>query len=158
AVRAEIGLALARKDTLKGTLDFCVKALVRQLDATFARIWTLSSDGRELELQASAGLYTRLDGHYGLIPAGEFTIGVIAQARKPHVTNDVQTDRRVDNHDWARAEKITSFAGYPLVVEDRVVGVMGMFSRKTLNQGTLDTLSFIADAIAQSIERKHAEE
>ena len=51
-----------------------------------------------------------------------------------------------------------SFAGYPLVVEDRVVGVMGMFSRKALNQGSIDTFSFIADGIAQSIERKHAED
>jgi formate hydrogenlyase transcriptional activator len=158
AVRAEIGMALARKESLEGVLDSCAKALVRYLDAAFARIWTLSLDGRELELRASAGLYTRLDGHYSRIPFGKFKIGSIAQARKPHVTNDVQNDPRVDNHEWARAEKMTSFAGYPLVVEDRVVGVMGMFSRKALNQGTIETLSFIADGIAQSIERKHAED
>jgi formate hydrogenlyase transcriptional activator len=158
AVRAKIGVALARKDNLKGILDLCAKALVRHLDAAFARIWTLSRDGRELELQASAGRYTRLDGRYGRIPFGKFKIGSIAQARKPHVTNDVQNDPRVDNHEWAKAEKMTSFAGYPLVVEDRVVGVMGMFSRIALNQGTIDTLSFIADGVAQSIERKHAED
>ena len=158
AVRAEIGMALARKDNLKGILDLCAKALVRHLDAAFARIWTLSHDGQELELQASAGLYTRLDGRYGRIPFGKFKIGSIAQSRKPHVTNYVQSDPRVDDHEWARAEKIMSFAGYPLVVEDRVVGVMGMFSRKALNQGSIDTLSFIADGIAQSIERKHAED
>ena len=158
AVRAEIGMALARKDNLKGILDLCAKALVRHLDAAFARIWTLSHDGQELELQASAGLYTRLDGRYGRIPFGKFKIGSIAQSRKPHVTNYVQSDPRVDDHEWARAEKIMSFAGYPLVVEDRVVGVMGMFSRKALNQGSIDTFSFIADGIAQSIERKHAED
>ena len=158
AVRAEIGMALARKDNLKGILDLCAKALVRHLDAAFARIWTLSHDGQELELQASAGLYTRLDGRYGRIPFGKFKIGSIAQSRKPHVTNYVQSDPRVDDHEWATAEKIMSFAGYPLVVEDRVVGVMGMFSRKALNQGSIDTLSFIADGIAQSIERKHAED
>ena len=158
AVRAEIGMALARKDNLKGILDLCAKALVLHLDAAFARIWTLSHDGQELELQASAGLYTRLDGRYGRIPFGKFKIGSIAQSRKPHVTNDVQSDPRVDDHEWARAEKIMSFAGYPLVVEDRVVGVMGMFSRKALNQGSIDTFSFIADGIAQSIERKHAED
>jgi hypothetical protein len=36
---------------------------------------------------------------------------------------------------------MTSFAGYPLVVEDRVVGVLGMFSRKLLTQDTLETLA-----------------
>jgi len=158
AVRAEIGIALARKDSLRGILDLCAKAMVRHFDAAFARIWTLSRDGRELELQASAGLYTRLDGGYSRIPFGKLKIGSIAQERKPHLTNDVQSDPRVVDHDWARAENITSFAGYPLVVEDRIVGVMGMFSRKSLSQDTLDTLTFIADGIAQCIERKRAEQ
>jgi formate hydrogenlyase transcriptional activator len=156
-LRAEIGMALARKDNLKGILDLCARALVRHLNAAFARVWTLNGDGQELVLQASAGMYTRLDGQYGRMPFGKLKIGSIAQTRQPHVTNDVQNDPRVDNHEWARAEKMTSFAGYPLVVEDRVVGVMGMFSRNALNQGTIDTLSFIADGIAQTIERKHAE-
>jgi formate hydrogenlyase transcriptional activator len=35
---------------------------------------------------------------------------------------------------------------------------MGMFSQKPLTESTLDTLSFVADGIAQGIERKRAEE
>ncbi len=31
-----------------------------------------------------------------------------------------------------------SFAGYPLVVEDRIVGVMGMFSQKPLTESILN--------------------
>jgi formate hydrogenlyase transcriptional activator len=158
AVRAEIAMALARKDDLRGILHTCAETMVRHLDAAFARIWTLNSDGRELELQASAGMYTRLDGRYSRIPVGEIKIGRIAQERKAHLTNDVLNDPRIDDTDWARAEKIISFAGYPLVVEDRIVGVMGMFSRKEITQSTLDALAFIADGIAQGIERKSAEE
>jgi len=30
-----------------------------------------NSDGQELELQASAGMYTRLDGRYSRIPLGQ---------------------------------------------------------------------------------------
>src|SRR5258707_11728116 len=158
ALRAEIGMALARQDTLRGMLHTCAEAMVRHLDAAFARIWTLNNDGQGLELQASAGMYTRLDGRYSRIPLGELKIGFIAQQRKAHLTNDVQNDPRISDTDWARDEKITSFAGYPLVVEDRIVGVMGMFSQKPLTESTLETLSFVADGIAQGIERKHAEE
>lgn len=157
AVREEVGMALARKDNLKGILRACVEGMVQQLDAAFARIWTLSSNGRELELQASAGMYTRLDGRYSRIPFGELKIGLIAQERKAHLTNDVQNDPRVSDREWARNEKMTSFAGYPLVAEDRIVGVMGMFSRNPLTQRTLETLAFLADGIAQGIERKRAE-
>src|SRR5258708_12524012 len=158
AVRAEIGMALARKDDLSGILHTCAEAMVRHLDAAFARIWTFNNDGQELGLQASAGMYTRLDGRYSRIPLGELKIGFIAQQRKAHLTNDVQNDPRISDKDWARNEKITSFAGYPLVVEDRIVGVRGMFSQKRLTESTLVTLTFVADGIAQGIERKHAEE
>ena len=60
AFREEIGIALSHQEDLKGILHNCAGAVVRHLDAAFARIWTLSGDGRELELQASAGKYTRL--------------------------------------------------------------------------------------------------
>jgi formate hydrogenlyase transcriptional activator len=158
AVRAEIGDALARKADLKEILHACTEAIVRQLEAAFARIWILSSDGRELELQASAGMYTRLNGRYSRIPFGGLKIGLIAQERKAHLTNDVQNDPRINDKEWAKSKNITSFAGYPLTVEDRVVGVMGMFSRKPLTQETLDTLGLVADSVAQGIERKIGEE
>jgi hypothetical protein len=36
--------------------------MVWHLDAAFARIWTLNEEEGLLELQASAGIYTHLDG------------------------------------------------------------------------------------------------
>lgn len=158
AFREEIGIALSREKLLKEILQNCGQAMVRHLDAAFARIWTLSSDGGELQLQASAGMYTRLDGSHSRIPFGHMKIGLIAQERKPHLTNDVQNDPQVTDKDWARREKMISFAGYPLFVEDRVVGVMGMFSAKPLTESTLEALSFAAAGIAQGIERKKTEE
>jgi PAS domain S-box-containing protein len=148
-VREDIGMALARGGTLREILRACAEAMVQHLDATFARIWTLTNYRGDLELQASAGIYTRLDGRFSRIRPGELKIGLIAQNRKPHLTNDVQNDPRISDRDWARAEKMTSFAGYPLVVEDRIVGVMGMFSRHPLTPSTLETLAFVADGIAQ---------
>jgi PAS domain S-box-containing protein len=158
AVRAEIAMALASKDTVRGILHRCAETVVRHLDAAFARVWTLKSGSAELELEASAGMYTRLDGRYSRIPVGQLKIGLIARERKALLTNDVQNDRGISDHNWARAEKMQSFAGYPLVVEDRVVGVLGMFSRQALSGSTLETLALIADGIAQGIDRKRAED
>jgi len=53
---------------------------------------------------------------------------------------------------------MVAFAGYPLIVEERLVGVMALFARARLSAATLDTLAAVADLIAQGIERKHAEE
>ena len=35
---------------------------------------------------------------------------------------------------------MVAFAGYPLVVEDRLVGVMAMFAREELSEDTLEAL------------------
>jgi PAS domain S-box-containing protein len=51
-----------------------------------------------------------------------------------------------------------AFAGYPLVVDDRLIGVMAMFARKTLSAATLGAMASVADEIAVGIERKTAQD
>src|SRR5438034_7458067 len=91
-------------------------------------------------------------------PGRELKIGLIAEEKKPHLTNDVVNDPRVSDKAWAQNQGMVSFAGYPLIVQDRVVGVMAMFARQRLSAATLDTLASVADSIAQGIERKRTEE
>ena len=157
-VRADASAAFASGGDLREVLHGCVEAIVRHLDAAFARIWTLNKDDNMLELQASAGMYTHLDGGHSRIRMGELKVGLIARERKPHLTNDLFHDPRVSDKDWARTCGLVSFAGYPLIVEERVVGVMALFARHSLSNATLETLASVADAIAQGIERKRAEE
>src|SRR4029453_18994776 len=59
---------------------------------------------------------------------------------------------------WARYNGMVAFAGYPLVVEDRLIGVVALFARRPLSESILDTLASVADTIPQGIERKRAEE
>ena len=158
AVRADVSMAFGKDEGLKTILRECSEAIVRHLDAAFARIWTLSDDGKMLELQASAGMYTHLDGPHSHIPMGQFKIGMIAQERKPHLTNDVLNDPRLSDRAWAEREGMASFAGYPLSVGDRTIGVLAMFSRKSVTPETTETLASGADLIAQGIERKYAED
>jgi signal transduction protein with GAF and PtsI domain len=156
ALRADIHAAFSSgtENALQAILQRSAEAIVRHLDGAFARIWTLNDRQKVLELQASAGLYTRLDGEHARVPVGKLKIGLIAQERKPHLTNDVLNDNRISHPDWAKQERMVSFAGYPLLVEGRLVGVLAMFARNFLGQDTLEALESVADAIAQGIERK----
>ena len=155
---AEIGAALTRGTTLVEILKGCCEALVRNLDAAFARIWTLNEPQQVLELQASAGLYTHLDGPHSRVAVGQYKIGLIASERLPHVTNTVIGDPRVGDQEWAKREGMVAFAGYPLLVQDRVVGVVAMFARHPFTEFVSEALATAADSIAVAIERKHAEE
>jgi PAS domain S-box-containing protein len=139
-------------------LQRSAEAVVRHLDAALARIWTLNERQSALELQASAGLYTHLNGEHSRIAVGKFEIGLIAQERKPHLTNDAPNDDRISHPEWAKETGMIAFAGYPLLVEGRLVGVLGMFARTPLGQDTVEALEAVADTVAQNIQRKRAEE
>src|SRR5262249_21380420 len=121
SLAADIGIALTGADTLPGILRPCAEALVRHLGAAFARVWTLEEGRDVLQLQASAGMYTHTDGPHSRVPVGRLKIGLIAQERRPLLTNDVPNDPRISDPDWARREGMAAFAGHPLVVGDRLV-------------------------------------
>src|SRR6516165_10803418 len=150
----DVGIALSQGDTLHELLQPCAEAIVRYLDAAFARVWWLSPGSDVLELQASAGAYIHLDGPHARIPVGRLTIGRIAQERRPLLTNEVQSSPNISDPDWARREGMVAFAGLPLVVNDRLLGVLGMFSRKPLSEAVLQALESVAGLIALGIERK----
>jgi PAS domain S-box-containing protein len=157
-LNADISSALARSETLPDMLSRCTEAIVHNLGAAFARIWTLNDAEQVLELQASAGIYTHLNGRHGRIPMGQFKIGRIAKERLPHITNAVIGDPRVSDQEWARREGMVAFAGYPLILEDCVLGVMGMFATHALTPFVISALGSVAELIAVGIKRQRSED
>lgn len=158
ALGADIGRAFTENDDLQPILQRCAESIVQHLGAAFARIWTLNAEENMLELRASAGIYTHLDGAHSRVPVGKYKIGLIAAEHRAHLTNDIANDERISDPEWARREGIVSFAGYPLIVNDRLVGVMAMFAREPLADDTIEALASIANMVAQGIERKRAED
>ena len=154
---ADVLCALTTGGALDGQLQGCAEAIVKHLDAAFARIWTLDEGDDTLVLRASAGMYTHLDGGHGRIRVGEFKIGRIAADVAPHLTNDVPNDPRISDPAWAVREGMQSFAGYPLSVDGRVVGVAALFARQPLRGAVLDALASVADSIALAVDRAQHE-
>ncbi len=157
AFTAQVGIALTGSPTLAAMLDRCCRAVVEHLDAAFARIWTLNTATGMLELQASAGLYTSLDGAHAIVPVGRFKIGRIAESRTPLVSNDVPNDPNIRDPEWARREGMVAFAGFPLMVGDRLNGVMALFAKHSLSEPTLEAMRSVVHSIALGLDRWRAE-
>jgi diguanylate cyclase (GGDEF)-like protein/PAS domain S-box-containing protein len=157
ALASEIALVLTEGVHVQKTLQRSAELMVLFLDAAFVRIWTVNEQQRVLELQASAGIYTHLNGPHGRVPLGQFKIGRIAEEGKPHLTNDVQQDPWVSDPEWAQREGMVAFAGCPLIVNDRVVGVVAGFARQPLTKAAFQSFGSLAGSIAQFISRKRAE-
>ena len=52
---------------------------------------------------------------------------------------------------------MVAFAGYPLLIEDRLVGVMGTFARHPLPSVTLEIMGSLANVIALAVDHQRAE-
>ncbi|MDP9441445.1 MAG: EAL domain-containing protein, partial [Actinomycetota bacterium] len=155
---SDVRVAFSSAGTLADALGQASGALVKQLDAAFAGIWLLSPGPDTLDLAASAGMYTDLDGEYGPVPIDQSEIGRIAAARAAHVSNSVTTDPVVADHAWAEREGMVAFAGYPLLMEGRLLGVVAMFCRHQLAPSVLRVLEAAASELATGIDRKRAAE
>ncbi|HMC28915.1 MAG TPA: PAS domain S-box protein [Verrucomicrobiae bacterium] len=157
SLRADIGLALAGSDTIKAVLFRCAHATVKHLEGAFAKIWTVGGDEQTLELQVTAGACHTLTNDERL-PIGTGRMAMLAQDRSPRVVNNVQDSSLPRDQAWLKEERIVSFVDFPLFVENRLVGILSLFSRRHLPEDTVELLTSIADSIAQGIVRKLTEE
>jgi two-component system, sensor histidine kinase and response regulator len=157
SLTSAVGLALTRGTELRTMLQQCTEALVQHLDGGLARIWTLNDADRMLELQASAGTHPQLDGPQARVPVGLLTVGMIALQRMPQLAPADQVDPHLDDSLWARREGMVAFAGYPLLVDSKLIGVMTLFSRREFSSSVQDAMAAVADGVAVGIDRKRSE-
>jgi len=145
-------LSSVRKfDTLNERLQSIVENLVKYFDAVFARVWFVDKNQKYLILKFSAGMYTGTKGEFSKIPVNSLKIGSIIKTKKPIVTNDVVNDPRIKHPDWAKKEKMKSFAGYPLIYNGKPVAVLAMFSRKKLNHLDFELLGIFCDQLSKEL-------
>lgn len=156
-LHASLATALASQKPLKSILQTCCQQLVDYLDAAFVRVWLTNEAESLLILSASAGAYTHPDSNQSRISVGELKIGRIASSQNPILINDVPSNSNISDPDWAIREGMVAFAGYPLVVQHRTVGVIALFAKHELSRDVFQQLSPMADAIAQCVLRKRTE-
>jgi two-component system sensor histidine kinase/response regulator len=157
SLTAAVGLALTRVAALPAMLHQCAEALVHHLDGGFARIWTLDESGQVLQLEAGAGICAAFDAGHSQVPIARSAIGTIARTGQPLVTHAADLDLPIGDPAWLGPERVAVFAGYPLLLDSKLVGVMAIFAPHEFSSSAQDALAAVADAVALGIERKRAE-
>jgi DNA-binding CsgD family transcriptional regulator len=130
---------------------FATDGLIERFNCAFARIWLLEPDSASLRLVASSGLYTRKDGSFARVPMGAYKVGKIAQNRVSFLSNNLAEEPWVKDRDWAIVNRIRGFAGFPLVVNDRVIGVLATFSHDALAPEFLEVLQVLCTTVAVAL-------
>ena len=144
--------SLKKYHNLNEKFEFIVESLVKYFGAKFARIWLLDRERKNLILKFSAGKYKNIHGEFSKVPADSNKIGNIVITRKPTVTNDVVNDKRIRHPEWAKKEKLQSFAGYPITHGNKVIGVLAMFSTRRMQAADFEVLGVFSDQISKELE------
>lgn len=164
-------------------LNFITNAVVRIIDADFARVWVIKPGDRCdagcthamvaegphicrfrdkcLHLMASSGRYTHTDGKvHRRVPFGCYKIGLIAAGREDRfLTNEAATDPHIHNHDWVKELGLVSFAGYRLTHTDGTpLGVLALFSKHPISPEEDAILEGIAHSTSMILHAAQAEE
>ena len=148
-------------DSLNQSLSGCLKpeeiahkitdGLIDKFNCTFARIWLVENDRSSLKLVASSGLYTRLNGEFSTVSMGAYKVGKIAQNCIPFLSNQLAKESWVKNPRWAIDNNICGFAGLPLAIAGRTVGVLAVFSNRPMETELLEALNFLCSSVAVAI-------
>ncbi|MBW4691305.1 MAG: GAF domain-containing protein [Lyngbya sp. HA4199-MV5] len=128
------------------------EGMVAEFGCTFARIWLVEPDRTTLKLVASSGMYTRIDGSFASVPMGAFKVGKIAQNGIPFLSNALADETWVRDREWAIANGIRGFAGYPLTAGGDVVGVLAVFSRQPMAPEFLEVLQSLCATVTIALE------
>jgi PAS domain S-box-containing protein len=152
-----VSQVLSQAGTLSETLNDCVNAIVNGLDEiSLARIWLFDPETEVLNLRAIAGCPPLMDDVPNRTSLGISIVGAIAQTRQPYLTNKIRNDVCLGIRDWAAEAHLKAFVGYPLVVNDRLVGVITLLSHAPIETGTYATLQWIFNSMAIAIDRSIA--
>ncbi|NET47813.1 MAG: GAF domain-containing protein [Merismopedia sp. SIO2A8] len=128
------------------------EALVDRFPCTFARLWLVESDQASLRLVSSSGLYTHTNGSFARVPMGAYKVGKIAQNRIPFLSNHLADEPWVKDREWAIANNIQGFAGYPLMAGDRVLGVLVTFSHDAMAPEFLEVLQVLCMTVGVALD------
>lgn len=171
-------LAMSQKVSADDVLNVLVSGLSERCGAALARVWLVipkakcvacrepevCSDRSEcLQLAASAGRslagrnWSGIHGAFARIPFGFGKIGHIAETRQP------VEEKKIDEHskwiakpEWIQREGIRGLIGQPLLHQDKLLGVLAVFTRESPTDSDLAWLRAFADHAAIAIANSHA--
>jgi signal transduction histidine kinase len=157
ALNTRVSCLLAGADSLSDMLQRCLEVLIEELsDIKLARVWIFNSESHLLSLEASASAIAISQHYPKQIPLGLSIVGVIAQSRVPYRTNHLHRDRCLELQQWSSSHDLNAFIGYPLVVDNRLMGVITLFSQAPICEATYTALQWIFSSMAIAIDRSLA--
>jgi two-component system, cell cycle sensor histidine kinase and response regulator CckA len=156
AFGADIGLALTRNDSLESILQHCAQTMAYYLDMALARIWIFDAHETSFKIVSSAGPASSPDPKRQQLKIHLDPVELASG--KPLFIQPLRGNMLVCDPEWVERERLVAYAGYPLILENRLVGLVSLFSQVELKEAIFQEMASVANGIALCIERKRSAE
>jgi PAS domain S-box-containing protein len=156
--KSRLSEVLAAPGSSRSMLVAAAKHLQETLGVPSIRVWMLDRAGSFLRLDGVWEGDSRLERKPARVPVGEQRIGQIAATQQPRVIDDISQDPGRDPTEWPEPEGLRAFAGFPLVIDGRILGVLATAAATPFKEESLDMLRSAADDVTAAVIRKKAEE
>jgi GAF domain-containing protein len=174
-----LALEVGEARSADAVLGRIVRGLAALENVALARVWLIAPGDicescrmrpdcpdqvRCLHLAASAGApiasqedWSRLTGDFRRIPLNVRKVGEIGGTGAPILIGENLAESHwIARPQWARSERIVSFAGQPLIFRGEILGVLAVFSRGAIPLSTFKWLRIFADHAAIAISNARA--
>lgn len=148
-----ISKAITSDRFIEDILRLVVTATAETMRSKICALWLLEEDGRTLKLRATQSISEDYLRERSLV-LGEGVVGKVALAREPRTVIDVLKDPDYKEKELARKEGLVSMLSVPMIVKDRVVGVINCYTSYSheFTEMEKNVLITVGNAAAVAIE------
>jgi PAS domain S-box-containing protein len=142
---ASLRTAVTRAEMLPPLLD----QIMKQMQVDGVALETLDERSGALLTEWGCGVWSSLIG--GVIPPGKGLSAQVLATGQPYFNNDARSDPRLFHP--MEFSDLRAAAGIPLIVEGKIIGLLWIGSRRTLDEQDLRLLTAVADIAANALHR-----
>jgi len=138
---------------LEDILKLIVNLTASVMKAKICAVWLLDKEAKELRIRATQAMSQEYLKERSL-KVGEGIVGRVARDKKPVIIEDVSKDKKYKEKDLAKKEKLVSMLSIPMLVKEKVIGVINVYTTKAYDftKSDIHLLSAVANQAAVAIE------
>jgi two-component system, response regulator PdtaR len=149
----KISKAITSDLYLEDILKLLVNLTAGVMSAKICAIWLIDADTKELKIRATQAMSQEYLKERAL-KVGEGIVGFVAEEKKPVIIPDVLKDERYKEKKLAKKENLVSMLSVPMMVKDKVVGVINVYTTEAykFSKSDVNLLSTVANQAAAAIQ------
>ena len=152
----KVSQSITSQDYLDEILDLIVVVTAKMLNSKICSIMLLDEKQKELVMAAAQSLSPEYQKKMN-VKVAESIVGDVIRTKTPVSVDDVREEKKYSFRDLAVKEHLTSMLSVPMVVKDKAIGVINVYTKTphTFTKEEIDVLQMVANQAAVAVENTH---